>query len=397
MKMIELFEGAKQQLNESTSARIQHAEDLIFQEGSKGALRAVEALKSLEQGKHQDVTVKWDGRPAIIFGRNEDGEFVLTDKSGFGAKGYDGKPTSSQAVNAMFMNRPAAQKDPENQKLFAGKMAQLYDLYEKSFPEHVIGYLSGDLLYFEQPEVRDGRFVFTPNVVTYSVETNSDIGQQIAQSVSGIVVHNFVTPDGQSSPVPKSIINQMISGQVMYFPTVTVERAPNVRDAHIDKAKNMIMQNGSMIDDLLNTERLVRLKMKDLPKIFYTYLNSKVDTGLQNLGSDFTSWLSTSKVTGVKQQRIQEYIQEHQQAFTALWEIIDQIMQIKNDVIQQFDSHDAAITASINGDKGGEGYVMNHPGGSIKLVNRSGFTAANRKMNTESIELDSIKKLSGLA
>ena len=74
-------------------ARIQHAEDVVFWEGSKGAARAIESLKKLEQGGHNDVTIKWDGSPAVIFGRNENGEFTLTDKSGFQAKGYDGRPT----------------------------------------------------------------------------------------------------------------------------------------------------------------------------------------------------------------------------------------------------------------------------------------------------------------
>ena len=64
-------------------ARIDHAEDIIFDEGSQGASRALEALKKMEQGGHTDVTVKWDGSPAIVFGRNENGEFILTDKSGF--------------------------------------------------------------------------------------------------------------------------------------------------------------------------------------------------------------------------------------------------------------------------------------------------------------------------
>ena len=399
MKMIELFEGTQRQLNEGAEARIQHAEDLIFWEGSKGALRALEALKSMEEGKHSDVTIKWDGSPAIIFGRNENGEFILTDKSGFGAKGYDGKPTSADALHAMLMRRPAGTKDPERQKVFAGKMAQLHTLYERSFPEHVIGFLKGDLLYFETPPQQDGNFVFTPNIVTYTVDANSEIGSQIAASTSGVVVHRFMTPDGQDSAVPQSIINQMNSGEVMYFPPVTVERAPNVNDSHVKDAMSHIAQTGPVIDDMLNVERLTRLKMKDLPMIFYTYLNKKVDSGLDNLGSDFVQWMQTSKVSPAKQQRIQQYIAEHEQGFKAVWQAVEEVMRVKNDIIKQFDSHDSAIKASINGNNGGEGYVMDHSQGAIKLVDRSGFTAANRSVQRESVspELDSIKKLSGLA
>lgn len=399
MKMNELFEGATQQLNEGTEARIQHAEDLIFWEGSKGALRALEALKSIEEGKHQDVTIKWDGSPAIVFGRNADGEFILTDKSGFGAKTYDGKPKSAQAVNDMFMRRPAAAKDPERQQVFAGKMSQLYDLYEQSFPQHVIGFLQGDLLYFDTPPQQDGNFVFTPNVVTYSVDASSDIGRQIAASRSGVVVHKFMTPDGAASAVPQSILNQMNAGEVMYFPPVSVSQAPNVNDSHVKEAMTVVSQNGPLVDDMLNTERLTRLKMKDLPNIFYTYLNRKVDSGLHDLGDDFFEWLPTSKVSAPKQQRLQDYIVEHKQAFTSMWRIIETIMQIKNDIISQFDSHDSPIKASISGRSGGEGYVLDHSEGAIKLVDRSGFTAANRAVQRESAspELDNIRKLSGLS
>ena len=94
-------------------ARIDHAEDIVFWEGSRGAIRALESLKSLEQGKHTNVTIKWDGSPAIIFGRTADGEFVLTDKSGFGAKGYDGKSKSGEDLEQMFLNRSGG-KNREN-------------------------------------------------------------------------------------------------------------------------------------------------------------------------------------------------------------------------------------------------------------------------------------------
>jgi hypothetical protein len=383
MKVQELFEN-KQIITEGAEARIQHAEDLVFWEGAAGARRAVEALKSLEEGRHQDVTIKWDGSPAIIFGRNEEGKFVLTDKSGFGAKGYDGRPTSAAAVNKMFSKRNP--NNPESQKVFAGKMSALYDLYQRSFPKHVIGYLKGDLLYFDTPTNENGNYVFTPNIVTYEVDAESEIGQQIGASTSGVVVHRFMTPDGKDTAVDNTILNQMNSGEVLYFPPVTVERAPNVNDSHAREANNLVQKYGAQIDDMLNVERITRLKMKDLPMIFYTYLNKKVDTGLTNLGADFMQWLATSKVSPAKQARIQEYLNTHINGFNGMWQIVASIMQIKNDIIKQFDSHDSAIKATTAGSKGGEGYVLDHSEGAIKLVDRSGFTAANRAVQRESKE-----------
>jgi hypothetical protein len=385
MKVQELFEN-KQIITEGAEARIQHAEDLVFWEGAAGARRAVEALKSLEEGRHQDVTIKWDGSPAIIFGRNEEGKFVLTDKSGFGAKGYDGRPTSAAAVNKMFSKRNP--NNPESQKVFAGKMSALYDLYQRSFPKHVIGYLKGDLLYFDTPTNENGNYVFTPNIVTYEVDAESEIGQQIGASTSGVVVHRFMTPDGKDTAVDNTILNQMNSGEVLYFPPVTVERAPNVNDSHAREANNLVQKYGAQIDDMLNVERITRLKMKDLPMIFYTYLNKKVDTGLTNLGADFMQWLATSKVSPAKQARIQEYLNTHINGFNGMWQIVAGIMQIKNDIIKQFDSHDSAIKATTAGSKGGEGYVLDHSEGAIKLVDRSGFTAANRAVQRESTALD---------
>ena len=43
-------------------ARIQHAEDLVFWEGSKGAMRAVNSLANMAKGDgHKAATIKWDG------------------------------------------------------------------------------------------------------------------------------------------------------------------------------------------------------------------------------------------------------------------------------------------------------------------------------------------------
>ncbi|SVD51130.1 uncharacterized protein METZ01_LOCUS403984, partial [marine metagenome] len=92
------------------AARIEHPEDLIFAEGSRGALRAISMLRNLPKTA-ENITIKWDGKPAIIFGRNEKGEFVLTDKSGFLAKGYQGKARSSQELAKIMKARGGDRKD----------------------------------------------------------------------------------------------------------------------------------------------------------------------------------------------------------------------------------------------------------------------------------------------
>ena len=78
---------------------IEHLEDLVFRKGSRGAQEALEIVKHSAESPTKAVTVKWDGKPAVVFGRKPDtGEFVLTDGSGFEAKGYDGLATSPQMM-----------------------------------------------------------------------------------------------------------------------------------------------------------------------------------------------------------------------------------------------------------------------------------------------------------
>ena len=359
-------------------ARIDHAEDIVFWEGSRGAIRALESLKSLEKGKHTDVTIKWDGSPAIIFGRDANGEFVLTDKSGFGAVGYDGKSKSGEDLEQMFLNRSGGKnRENPNYVVFAGKMRSIFDLYERATPKDFRGFLKGDLLYYTTPPVKNNNYVFKPNIVEYAVDVDSDLGKRIGQSKTGVVVHRLVDIEGNESEVPKGIDFQ--GNDVLIFPSVTVERAPEIEDEGINQLKADVAKNASAIDKLLDLATLTQLKISDFAKVLYAYTNSKVDTGLEDLGADFFDWMANSKLSANKQKNIATHIQNNQAGFNAIWQVVSGIMRIKDDVIRQFDSHNQTVKSSIPGHgEGGEGYVLAHPQGDVKLVPREYFTRANR-------------------
>jgi hypothetical protein len=53
-------------------------------------------------------------------------------------------------------------------------------------------------------------------------------------------------------------------------------------------------------------------------------------------------------------------------------------MKAKDSIIADLDSRPGTVRSKTDGKEGGEGYVLAHPEGDIKLVNRAGFTAANR-------------------
>mgnify|MGYP003625063774 FL=1 len=378
--------GESIQLDEG--ARIDHAEDIVFWEGSRGAIRALERLKSLEQGGHTDVTVKWDGSPAIVFGRNEAGEFILTDKSGFVKSGGVERATSGKDLASNLLGRSGGKNAEDPKRIaFANSMQIIFDQYEKATPKDFRGYLLGDLLYYTTPEVIDGKFTFTPNIVTYKVNVNSDLGKRMAQSTTGVVVHRLLDEAGTPGPVPQDL--QMQGNEVFIVPSVTVSKEAQIDDEDINQLKATVAKNAASIDQLLDNAALVALKISDFAKVLYTYTNSKVDTGLDNLGADFFDWMAGSKLSANKQKNIATHIQNNQAGFDAMWQVVSGIMQIKDKVINQFDSHDADVTAEI-GDhgpaakdthaKGGEGYVLAHPEGDVKLVPRQTFTRANRSV-----------------
>ena len=72
------------------NTHLEHLEDDIINRGTKGGQNAINFLKSIRNmlagssGKKVNMTVKWDGAPAIICGTNpENGKFFVGTKSVF--------------------------------------------------------------------------------------------------------------------------------------------------------------------------------------------------------------------------------------------------------------------------------------------------------------------------
>lgn len=360
-------------------ARIQHVGDFAIWHGSQGIAKSIETLHSLEQNP-ENVTVKWDGSPAVIFGRNERGEFVLTDKSGFSAKGYDGKVTSADALGDMLDNRKVKDPTPEklaNRKQFIQNMKNIWSVYEASVPENFSGYVHGDLLYYTAPQMKDGYFEFEPNTVMYKVKANSDIGKQIARSKAGVVLHAKIELDGSKSKVD---VNELNSGDLLIMPPVTVTQAPKVDAPNLDKVASFAKANASKIDALLEDEFLKSNKLSSFKNALYTYVNNMTKARrLNNLVGDFDAWLQQAKMSDAMKTRMQNHVNNNKEGMTALFKVVMSLMQVKNDIIKQLDNADTDVQAFTNGERGGEGYVVGQ--GDSKLVNRSDFTAAN--MNKE--------------
>ena len=319
-------------LKELSPARIHHAEDLIFWEGSAGAMRAVQQLEQLAKGT-QSLTIKWDGSPAVVFGRNPNGEFIFTDKHGFMAKSYDGRATNPEDLEGAIMQRAKDKSKTKSYRAYASKMKSVFEIFQNAVPETFQGYFVGDMLYFTTPKKVGNSFVFQPNVVNYQVPAETDLGKRIGTSRAGVVVHYMMSEKGRTMPVKD--LNMIQGSDVLAIPPTTVNKSAPVDVSAVNELKNLIASNSANMDKLLDKSALAGMKLADFPNLLYTYLNSKVDKGLKGLGNDFVKWLQSSAVTEVKKARIINYIKANTQAFMALWKVVSGIMMAKDNIIRQ--------------------------------------------------------------
>jgi hypothetical protein len=235
-------------------------------------------------------------------------------------------------------------------------------------------------LYFQQPELKDGRYQFKPNVVTYSVTPDSVLGKKIAKSSVGVVIHSMINEQGTEQPVPDDL--EFKGSKLLVVPPVTVSNPVQLDTTQLAQVKSMLTQHARDIDTVLDRNKLTAMKVSDFANILYTYVNSKVLTGMKDLGRDFVKWLTTtSAVSRNKQGKIVDYVKQNVVGFNALWKVFAGIQAAKDAVIAQLDNQGSDVTASINDQPGGEGYVIQTAQGPIKLVNRAGFSKVNFALN----------------
>ncbi len=170
------------------NTHLEHLEDDIINRGSKGGENALNFLRSVRNmlagssSKKVNMTVKWDGAPAIICGINpENGKFFVGTKSVFN------KNAKVNYTNA------------DISKNHSGELASKLQIALKELKRLGIkGVLQGDFL-FAQSDLKkinldgDDMISFTPNTITYAVPVNSSIGRQISRARMGIVFHTKYT------------------------------------------------------------------------------------------------------------------------------------------------------------------------------------------------------------
>jgi len=168
---------------------LEHLEDEIINNGIDGGRSAIYFLIELRKmlkgssTSRVNMTVKWDGAPAIFCGPHpETNEFFVAKKSLFNKepKFY----TSEQQI------KDADELKGQLEEKFLTSFKYLSKVGMKEI-------LQGDLMYTNDrgsKKFDDGKYItFQPNTIFYAVKEDSDLGKAVAKSKMGIVFHTTYT------------------------------------------------------------------------------------------------------------------------------------------------------------------------------------------------------------
>lgn len=173
-------------ITEQKNTHMTHVEDRVLYGGVKGAREAILALRSLRdmlKGTHAgNVSVKWDGAPAIFAGIDpSDNKFFVAKKG-------------------IFNKNPKVYKSPIDVDAdTSGDLADKLKLALKYLPElGITGVVQGDFLFGPgdlSTETIDGEqyVTFHPNTIVYAVPANSDAAKNVRSAKIGIVWHTSYT------------------------------------------------------------------------------------------------------------------------------------------------------------------------------------------------------------
>jgi len=377
MKIKDIITESRRIVNEG---RIIHPEDLVVTDGIEGAKRALATLANMANGEEL-TTIKWDGFPAIVFGRNVDGQLVVADKHMFDKKDGSGRVTSPQAFQQYDINRGANRED-----LYA-KINALWPGLEASVPKGKQGFYMGDLLYAGKQSPTNGFYVFKPNTVTYKVKANSDIGKHIAKSIGGIAVHTFIPGIGEGD-TPLSGLGGLPASGPIWFVTGEMPVPKVKHDVNeLNSVAAIITKYGTAVDTFIG--HLQAAKAKGVIAAISPYITSKISSGtFSEMLPDFykflPSKLSASAAKSLLGDNHDGYLyKDGRQGLEGIFAIWVALYNLKLHVKQQIDQGLAGgdVQAFIGNTPGHEGYVVGGGEDKSKIIDRLGFSRANFAKN----------------
>ena len=395
------MQGFKQVLLEDRNTHLEHLEDEIINNGTSGAKTSIEFLKSIKKmlqgGKGgSNVSVKWDGAPAIFCGINpENDRFFVGTKSIFNAT-----PKINYTVSDISRNH-------------GGALADKLAVALKYLPKLGIkGVIQGDLLFTSDDKkianVNGERsIVFTPNTITYAVPiASTSMYSKIKSAKIGIIFHTSYS--GKKIKTMKASFGASVSGlrknSNVFFDNASYKQAedPGLSkaeeskfDSIISMAQGSVYKGGEFIDLIKKDKGPLSLGVQ-LKTFFNTYIragekigNTKVLTN--NFEVYFIGKLK-KEINAVKTDKAKQKYKEilevgmkilrpnRKGLYFAIASYIT-LQTAKKMLLSKLNSIQSigSFMRTGNGYKvtNPEGYVAIDKGGAVKLVDRLVFSQAN--------------------
>jgi hypothetical protein len=352
---------------------LDHPEDLVFLDGSTGASNALNAIINTSKNP-KTITIKWDGYPALIFGRGPNGKFSIMDKHMFNKTDGSGRKiySTKQFIN-YDLNRGVDR---------TGLHKLIQDIWpglEKETQDK--GYYWGDLLFSQPLQPQQGLYKFkaNPNGIAYTVDVDSKIGELLSGKTAGIAVHQFLQPNAMSTDeavaLDGTIGNLKNTSNVAIVPSA-MPVIPNIKidNTLIKNVKSSIAKYGTDVDKMINSAPQAKSAFTSL---FTTYINKRIVSGdLSNLSNGFMDFINERKLTNSMKNKLNSHFADNQKGILGIFTIWIDLYKLKNQIVEQLaqQAEQSPVKGYLqSGQQSQEGFVSQ----GLKFVDRMGFSRQN--------------------
>ena len=394
----------KQYLTEAKEGKnlhLEHLEDEVLNNGingTRGAINFLQSLRDMLAGsskKSVNVTVKWDGAPAVFAGINpENGKFFV------GTKGVFNKTPKVNYTEA----------DIDANHSSGGLNAKL-KVALKYLPKlGITDVLQGDMLFTQDDlstETIDGipYTTFTPNTITYAVPKES--ASKIEKSKMGIVWHT--TYSGKTLQSMRASFGANIKGLTksndVWFTDADYKDTSgtvNFNKSETDKITAVLSLAGKTFRNMKSNFMKQLMERDDIVILIKTFNNTKVREGqaISNTSSHTSGmikWMDvkfqknidsvkTPKAKQAKQKTKDEvirFLSSHKKDLQTIFNMQNHLVVAKNMIIRKLESAKGVMGTFIRTENGyrvtpAEGFVaIDQMGDAVKLVDRMEFSRAN--------------------
>ena len=275
-------------LIEEKNVHMEHLEDNILNAGVEGARQSINYLRSLRDmlagntAKAMNVTIKWDGAPAVFAGIDpRDGKFFVAKKG-------------------IFNKDPKVYKTPADVDAdTSGDLNVKLRLALEELPKlGITGVIQGDFLYSRE-DIRevdiDGApyITFHPNTIVYAVPKGSNLAKEILASRIGVVWHTRYrgeTLETMSATFGEEIASGLQKTKTIWSVDAVYKDVSGSANFNAKETKEItaILSNAGKIFSGLKREALNGISDNDELLIrVKTFINSKVRAG-QRIGNTTT-------------------------------------------------------------------------------------------------------------